>query len=68
MFKTICPKCGARERLFLTSALLVSMQGVRLTEDGFDLYAGENFSTEDEKVICKECGTSFDLGELLESD
>lgn len=54
MFKTKCPNCGGQ--LYLSEAKVTRVRGVAICEDGFDLFEANRIDTEDEQVICAECG------------
>lgn len=57
----ICPSCK-KESLYLREANIYC-KGVKIEEDGFDLFQARSISTSEETVICKECGYIGDLGE-----
>jgi hypothetical protein len=74
-FSTRCPYCGQEScitviEVTLTQTSQVLQPGVPLQTDGFGIYDFCNpdlkdLSTEDERVRCDECGSEFDLGDLL---
>ena len=57
-FSTVCPRCGTKDRLFVTS--YVAGCRARLTPDGFDTTEGF-WGTTDEQVQCDACGAHFTL-------
>jgi predicted RNA-binding Zn-ribbon protein involved in translation (DUF1610 family) len=56
----ICPSCG-KESLYLHTANIYC-KGVKIEEDGFDIWEGRSISTSDETVICNDCGYQGELG------
>ena len=65
MFNLICPRCKAAPqlaRLAVVSAK-IEIQGVKLEEDGFDLYSAKHMDSEDEVVHCAQCQESFPITE-----
>ena len=70
-YVTTCPHCGAPDALVVVEANGVAMHS-RLEMDGFEVpdeaandAANSDYSTEDEKVECEECGEAVDFATVL---
>lgn len=67
-YRTTCPTCGGSGSLYVVEANGKEMRS-QLFGDGFEVPAhvasGKDYSTEDEKVRCEECGATFDLSDLM---
>jgi hypothetical protein len=63
-YRTTCPLCGGG--LSLAGCTVWDIEGVPISEDGFDLGDARRMSTSDEIVRCDDCDW---LGELeMEED
>lgn len=62
MFETKCPNCK-EEALEVVSGGFTA-EGVRLTKDGFCFDEAKHLHTENERVVCRECGKEFTLADL----
>lgn len=70
-FKTECPKCGSDNLVVSEATLCATGERIymhsTLHADGFEVPADEDLkdcSTEDEVVLCKECGHTFPLADI----
>jgi hypothetical protein len=72
-FKTTCPHCGEGGELFVTKVTLIQSGNVLpmyvpLQGDGFVFDPNDinirDWSTTDEEVTCRACGTKMPLSEL----
>lgn len=66
-FKTVCPKCGKKDQLFVSSGVFYA-QGLFLAEDGFAFSDAKQVDTEDEWVECGACGAGFSSQEVTDND
>lgn len=74
-FSTVCPYCGTDGSVTIVEVTLVCTGAVLhpnipLRSDGFDIsYPDDpsegNLSTENERVLCNNCGTEFNLSDLV---
>ena len=74
-FSTRCPYCGIDGNITIVEATLVCTgvvlhPNIPLRSDGFDVSyqddpSEENLSTENERVLCNNCGTEFNLSDLV---
>lgn len=70
-FKDTCPHCGSQDLVVVEATLVAT--GERLTMcsslsvDGFSVPAPDDLkdcSTEDEIVLCRQCGKKFPLADV----
>ena len=67
-WNTTCIDCGAADQMEVWSGTFVVMGRMRLdAADGFSLSDAERVCTEDERVRCTACGSTWDLA-FLEVD
>jgi hypothetical protein len=64
-YKLSCPRCKASSEdadLEVVDAK-VELEGVKLTQDGYDISTGEIVGSDDEHAHCARCQTTFPLEE-----
>jgi hypothetical protein len=65
MFKTTCPKCGAKGQLEVVDGKFYA-SGMKLHPNGFSFAEAKEVQTDSEIVHCKACNEQFSLADVTE--